>query len=66
MKKRQCIMNKINRTEKFSNCSQLCKPHESNKMVWQIKENLKNKQYIKDLKQKAKVIKKSILHPEFI
>ena len=66
MKKRKCIMNKINNTEKFSNCSQLCKPHESNKMVWQIKENLHNKKYMQDLKNKAKVLKKSILHSEFI
>ena len=66
MKTRKCIMNKINNTEKFSNCSQLCKPHESNKMVWQIKENLHNKKYMQDLKNKAKVLKKSILHSEFI
>ena len=59
-------MKRINNTEKFSKCSQLCKPHESNKMVWQIKENINNKKYIKDLKNKAEVLKKSIVHPEFI
>ena len=57
---------KINLTEKFSNCSQLCKPHESNKLVWKIKENLKDKNFIKDLKKKSKKIKKTIIHPEFI
>jgi len=35
-------------------------------MVWQIKENINNKKYIKDLKNKAEVLKKSIVHPEFI
>ena len=59
-------MKKINLTEKFSNCSQLCKPHESNKLVWKIKENLKDKNFIKDLKKKSKEIKKTIIHPEFI
>ena len=51
---------KINLTEKFSNCSQLCKPHESNKLVWKIKENLKDKNFIKDLKKKSKEIKKQL------
>ena len=66
MNKRECVMKKINFTEKFSNCSQLCKPHESNKLVWKIKENLKDKNFIKDLKKKSKEIKKTIIHPEFI
>tara|TARA_Y100000817_G_scaffold313201_1_gene308764 strand:+ start:357 stop:1559 length:1203 start_codon:yes stop_codon:yes gene_type:complete len=66
LNKRECVMKRINNTEKFSKCSQLCKPHESNKMVWQIKENINNKKYIKDLKNKAEVLKKSIVHPEFI
>ena len=66
LSKRECIMKKINLTEKFSNCSQLCKPHESNKLVWKIKENLKDKNFIKDLKKKSKEIKKTIIHPEFI
>ena len=66
LSKRECIMKRINLTEKFSNCSQLCKPHESNKLVWKIKENLKDKNFIKDLKKKSKEIKKTIIHPEFI
>ena len=66
LNKRECVMKRINKTEKFSKCSQLCKPHESNKMVWQIKENINNKKYIRDLKNKAEVLKKSIVHPEFI
>ena len=66
MNKRDCIMKKINIDEKFSNCSQLCKPHESNKLVWKIKENLNNKKFIEDLKKKSKEIKKTIVHPEFI
>ena len=31
---RKKIMNIINKKEKFSNCTQLCKPHESNKILW--------------------------------
>jgi len=64
--KRNKIMNKINKVEKFCNCSQLCKPHESNKILWSIKNNLKNKIFINDLKKKSKKLKKTLIHPEFI
>ena len=64
--KREKIMNKINKVEKFCNCSQLCKPHESNKILWSIKNNLKNKEFINDLKTKSKKLKKTLIHPEFI
>ena len=37
MNKRSCVMKQIEDKEKFSMCSQLCKPHESNKIIWEIK-----------------------------
>jgi|TARA_B100000768_G_C11266427_1_gene371302 GTP 3',8-cyclase len=64
--KKNRVMHQIEKIEKFSKCSQLCKPHESNKIVWTIKNNIDNKQYIKDIKEKAITLKKSIRHPEFI
>ena len=59
-------MNIIDKKEKFCNCTQLCKPHESNKMLWSIKNNLKNKEAIKDLKKKSKEIGSSLIHKNFI
>ena len=59
-------MNQIEKKEKFNKCSQLCKPHESNKIVWAIKNNLKDNNYIKDIKEKSKKLKEKIKHPEFI
>ncbi len=66
MKTRSCIMNKINNKEKFKFCSQLCKPHESNKILWSIKNNLNNKKFDKDMKLKSKQLKKQIIHHNFI
>jgi cyclic pyranopterin phosphate synthase len=66
IKRRKKIMNIINKKEKFCNCTQLCKPHESNKMLWSIKNNLDNKVAIKDLKKKSKEIGNSLLHKNFI
>ena len=59
-------MELINKKEKFSNCTHLCKPHESNKILWKIKENQKNKKYFEDLKSVAKDITKSTKHKNFI
>ena len=59
--------------ECFSNCTQLCKPHESNKMFWYIYDSynqldtdedrviFKNKAI-----EKSKEITKNIKYPEFI
>jgi len=66
IKKRKKIMNIIDKKEKFCNCTQLCKPHESNKMLWSIKNNLKNKEALKDLKKKSKEIGSSLIHKNFI
>ena len=43
LEKRKEIMNNINKKEKFCNCTQLCKPHESNKILWSIKSNMQIK-----------------------
>ncbi len=66
LKKRQSVMELINKKEKFSNCTHLCKPHESNKILWKIKENQKNEKYFEDLKSIAKNITKSTKHKNFI
>ncbi len=66
--KRKCVMNKIENLEKFSMCSQLCKPHESNKILWQIKNNLDNddKEAISKLKKQSIEIKDKLIHKNFI
>jgi len=73
IEKRNMVMNQIDNVECFSKCTQLCKPHESNKMFWDIydgynqlntveeKENFK-----KNLYQKRDEISKQIKHSEFI
>ena len=64
--KRGGVMKQIENEEKFSMCSQLCKPHESNKMLWKIKQNLHNKKIIEDLKSQSENIKETITHKNFI
>jgi len=66
IQKRNSIMNQINNVEKFSNCTHLCKPHESNKILYQIKENKQNYGYMRDLKEKTKNISKTVKHKNFI
>ena len=66
LKTRKKIMNKICVEEKFSNCTQLCKPHESNKILSNIKNSLNNKEQIDNLRNKSKEIKNSITHKNFI
>ena len=63
---RKKIMNIINKKEKFSNCTQLCKPHESNKILWSIKKNVKDKNYLAKLKLKTKDLSKNLKHTNFI
>ena len=63
---RKKIMNIINKKEKFSNCTQLCKPHESNKILWSIKKNEKDKDYLAKLKLKTKDLSKNLKHTNFI
>ena len=42
IEKRQAIMYQIDDVDKFNNCTQLCKPHESNKQVWKLYEEYEN------------------------
>lgn len=69
---RRRIMHQIDDVECFANCTKLCKPHESNKMIWQIsksynKANEQEKVNIKnDLLNNQKQIQTQIQHPEFI
>jgi len=60
------IMNIINNKEKFSKCTHLCKPHESNKILWTIKNNLENKSYFEILKKKSYFLIKKLKHINFI
>tara|TARA_B110000003_G_C16627126_1_gene525262 strand:- start:422 stop:1627 length:1206 start_codon:yes stop_codon:yes gene_type:complete len=63
---RRKTMDIINKKEKFSNCTQLCKPHESNKILWSIKSNTKDKKYLAELKKKTKDLPKTLKHINFI
>jgi cyclic pyranopterin phosphate synthase len=60
------VMNIINNEEKFSKCTHLCKPHESNKILSSIKNNLSQKEYFKHLKDKSKDLHKTLKHINFI
>ena len=40
--------------------------HESNKILWEIKQNLKDKNFKKNLTKKSNYLKKIISHSEFI
>ena len=66
IEKRREIMTIINKKEKFKNCTQLCKPHESNKILWTIKKNLKNQKYLEELKHKTSELSKTLKHINFI
>ena len=69
---RQKIMHQIDDVECFSNCTELCKPHESNKILWELNETYSNSNDVeKDnmkqvLLQNQEEIKSEIQHPEFI
>ena len=63
---RKKMMHKICSIQKFSKCTNLCKPHESNKILWEISKNLNDKSYISSIKKNSKKIEKSIIHKNFI
>jgi radical SAM protein with 4Fe4S-binding SPASM domain len=69
---REKVMNQIESVECFANCTKLCKPHESNKAVWNIYEKYttldgEDKARVKsELIDESVQIKKEILHSEFI
>ena len=64
------IMHKIDNVEKFKNCTQLCKPHESNKAIWNLYKEYNNsvdKEMFKNNLYKQKLnIDNGIIHKEFI
>ena len=62
---RENIMNTINNVECFKNCTKLCKPHESNKMMWYLHENINNIKE-EELLSLGEKVKDSITHPEFV
>ncbi len=72
IKTKRKVMHQIEEVECFSNCTKLCKPHESNKAVWEIWQNTKNvseeekKLYIESLLDKQKEMLPNIEHAEFI
>ena len=66
LKKRNQIMYQINYDQKFSKCTQLCKPHESNKMLWKLKEEFDTSKNLVDIKKRAKHLIKNIKHENFI
>ena len=60
-------MNQIENVECFKNCTKLCKPHESNKAMWEIAQKIKQDKSQKNkLLEKQQIIRKSIKHPDFI
>ena len=68
--KRSEVMFNIEEKECFSNCTQLCKPHESNKACWDIYTNYNNSsdkgEYVSEMLNNKEEIKKSLKHSEFI
>jgi radical SAM protein with 4Fe4S-binding SPASM domain len=62
---RKSIMNTIDNVECFKNCTKLCKPHESNKMMWYLHENVDNINE-QDLLALGEEVRNSITHPEFV
>ncbi len=65
LNERKKVMHTIENVECFKNCTKLCKPHESNKMVWEIHENYHNLEKEKLLEKKEEIAS-AIKHPEFI
>ncbi len=65
MSARNHVMNRIEKIECFKNCTKLCKPHESNKAMWEIKQNY-DLSLKKDLENLQTNIRENIKHPDFI
>ena len=63
-------MYNIEEKECFANCTQLCKPHESNKAFWNINNNYNEREdkeaYTESLLLQKIEIEKKIKHSEFI
>jgi len=69
---RRKVMNQIENAECFKNCTKLCKPHESNKAVWDIYKKHQElnasewEEYKKTLHENVEELEKSLIHKEFI
>ena len=72
IEKRQAVMHQIDNVECFANCTQLCKPHESNKMMWEIHQKYNSlsgeerEAYKNGLLEMQSAMRKKLVHPEFI
>lgn len=63
---RQQVMNQIENVECFSNCTELCKPHESNKTVWEMYQNIDDPDYVTSILKLKEILDSSLKHKEFI
>jgi cyclic pyranopterin phosphate synthase len=69
---RHSVMHLIEEKECFSNCTKLCKPHESNKAVWEIHQGLQDLgvvervDRVQSLLEEQDEVRKTLTHPEFI
>ncbi|MAF42555.1 MAG: hypothetical protein CMI54_00105 [Parcubacteria group bacterium] len=72
VQKRQSVMHQIDNVECFSNCTKLCKPHESNKIMWDLFDEYDNlcakekESFRTALLKGKKEIRGIIKHPDFI
>ena len=72
MERRAAVMGLIENIECFSNCTKLCKPHESNKAIWNISQHMgslgpaEKESYIKSLVEDRIKALETVKHPEFI
>ena len=72
MERRGAVMGLIENIECFSNCTKLCKPHESNKAIWNISQHMgslgpaEKESYIKSLVEDRIKALETVKHPEFI
>ena len=70
IQKRKEVMHTIEEVECFSKCTQLCKPHESNKAMWELYNEYNasddKEAYKNELLSLGEVEKSKITHPEFI
>jgi cyclic pyranopterin phosphate synthase len=65
LRRRNAVMGLIENIECFSNCTKLCKPHESNKAMWEIHQNLDD-DLEKKLLEQQEAIRADLKHPDFI
>jgi len=69
---RKKVMHQIEEVECFSNCTKLCKPHESNKAVWEIWETMRNMDNAEKESYKSSLLEEQaealqvVKHSEFI